>query len=126
MLMFCAAYLIIFGAFAGLVGQGSLGFSTSDFIALVLVSGGITIGVTAAAAGLAGLGVVGSGSPEAGRYVWRAGLFALIAIWTGFFVYAIADLMPAETPVAVSTLLLGPPVVGIIWGMFKVWHGTGG
>ncbi|MBA7686970.1 hypothetical protein ES703_95430 [subsurface metagenome] len=124
MFVFCTIYLIVFGTLAGLAGHGAAVFSTSEFITMIIVSGGITITVAIIAAAAAGIGILGSGSGEAGRYVWKGALFALLATWVGYFVYKIADMLPSETPVGISTLLLGPPIVGIIWGVFKVWQGA--
>lgn len=126
MFVFCTIYLIVFGVIAGMAGHATAVFSTSEFIDMIIVSGGITIFATVVLAAAAGIGIFGSGSGEAGRYVWKGGLFALLVTWVGYFVYKIADMLPSETPVGVSALLLGPPIVGIIWGVFKVWQGARG
>lgn len=123
MLMFCTTYLIIFGILVGLTGQGSLVFSTEEVIVMVATSGALAITLAVAGAMVSGFGILGSGSPEAGRYLWKGALFALIMIWAMYFVLKISGLMPMGTPIPVSALLLGPPVVGILWGMFTVWHG---
>ena len=124
MFVFCTVYLIVFGTIAGLAGQSTAVFSTSEFIDMIIISGGVTIGVAVVLSMAAGLGILGSGSGEAGKYVWKGALFALLTTWVGYFVYKIVDMLPAETPAAVSALLLGPPIVGIIWGVFKVWQGA--
>ncbi len=122
--VFCAIYLIVFGAIAGLAGQSVVVFSVSEFITMILVTGGITIGIAVVVSAAAGIGVVGSGSPEAGRYVWKGALFAMLVIWVAYFTDKIMAMLPSETPVAIAALLLGPPIVGIIWGVFKVWQGA--
>lgn len=125
MMLFSTTYLIIFGILIGITGQGSLDFSINEIMAMMITSAGIAVVGAVVAAGLANISILGV-SANAGEFAWRGAIFVMVAIWASYFVYKMAGLMPEEMPVEISILFLGPPVVGILWGMFAVWHGTGG
>jgi len=121
LLLFSVTYLIIFGILMGITGQGALVFSLSEIITMMTVSAALAIGAAVVVAAAANLEIWGSGS-RAGEFVWRSALFVLIAAWATYFVGKMTGLMPAGTPWEVSALFIGPPIIGLLWGMFVVWH----
>lgn len=125
-IVFCALYLIIFGMLVGMTGMGEMIFSVTELITMMLVSGGIAITVAVIAAAAAGIGILGSGSGEAGRYVWKGALFALIVVWITWFTDKLIVSLPSGVPMGIAALFLAPPIIGIMWGGFKIWQGAKG
>lgn len=117
LMLFSVTYMVIFGFLLGITGVGYITISINEVVFMATVTIVAALAAGAILAGLANWKVFGSG-PEAGQFVWKGALFAVIILWALWFTGKTAGLMPSGTPEAIYILFLGPPVVTMLWGMF--------
>lgn len=96
-------------------------FSIRDLIIMLTISSVAALSAGAIAGAVSGITIFGIGSPEAGRYAWKAALFMLVATWAGYVAWKFYDMMPPNVPSAISTLLILPPLGGFLIGMFMIY-----
>ena len=123
-MLFSVTYMIIFGFLLGMTGVGYITISVAEVVAMATVTVVAALAAGAILAGLANWKIFGTG-PEAGQFVWKGALFAVIIIWALWFTAKAAGLMPPGTPEVIYILFLGPPVVTMLWGMLAVFMKVG-
>ena len=111
----CATYLIIFSSLMFLINGTALVFSVSEFILYLTVSFVVGFAVSLALAAAAGAGILGSGSPEAGRYVWKGEAFALTSGFLLYFINKLSSLIPSTMPPVISFFLVAPAAIPLLW-----------
>lgn len=117
--------MIIFGFLLGMTGMGYITISVAEVVVMATITIVAALAAGAILAGLASWKVFGTG-PEAGQFVWKGALFAVILIWALWFVSKATGLMPPGTPEVVYLLFLGPPVITMLWGMLAAFLKAGG
>jgi len=120
LILFSVAYLVFFGFFIGIMGRGYITFNTSDAIFLLAGTSILALGAAIVTAGIAGITLLGSGSAEAGRYVWLGAVLTEVTFIAFFFVNKLRGLMPADTPATITYLFLAPPLAALSWGIFSI------
>lgn len=126
LMMFGIAFLAIFGVLMGITGAGSASISMAD-IRNVLIVGTAAAVITAVIGSVAaGITALGSGSAEAGHFVWKGavfGFFIVIMIWIGD---KMINLLPSEMPSIISVLFIAPPMGALLWGFIETFMRSGG
>lgn len=92
---------------------------------MMTASAAITIAVLVIASAAANFEILGTGI-KSGEFVWRAGIFSLITVWSVYFVWKLTGMMPSDTPSFVSILFWGPPITALLWGFFASFLKSGG
>ena len=123
MVLFGFSYLVLFGFLIGITGLGSLNFSFTEVVEVILASVAVAIVSAVAISTAMSTKVLETGTT--GEYVWRGAIYGVVVIWSSYFVLKLTNLMPSGTPAFISIVFLGPPLVALLWGMFATFLKSG-
>lgn len=99
-------------------------FTAQEIMLVLFVSATVGIVLGVAVSGVwASLPLVGGGA----TYAWKTALFGVVSSWAVYLGWKMVNLMPPGTPAFITTIVVVPPLGGLLWGLYSVFlRGAGG